>query len=290
MQFRRYGQERGNLTERLKPMEKANEFIFSRMNAMLSMLLTNEPGLLFSYVEALDCRVNALGVNACSHGAPHVVGALTCHYPHLAGQQQLTMRCLDVFLAELALSLDAFTSNKEIEVTNPQFHRSAMRVDYANYQALRDLVGRDEALSLYRMYVDHYVRVHDGPLMAGRGCGTLHDLRLQRIRAAESGYCGRVRIISTVEDGRVIERCENCEKVDGLKDMQFEDAEVFNTVLCDSDFPVTRLFNDSFVLTRHKTIAGGHAYCDNVIHDIRVATTVEHPDDDFIARLGTLVE
>lgn len=75
--------------------------------------------------------------------------------------------------------------------------------------------------------------------------------------------------------------------MEALASMDFEDPEVRETILCYSDFPFIQTLNNTFVLTRHKTIAGGHEYCDNVIHDIRIAKTVEHPDDDFIASIHT---
>jgi hypothetical protein len=290
MRFKRYGTPRENLTERLEPMEKADEFIFARLNSKFDFLVSDRPELLLPFEERLVRRIEELGVSNRSDQDPLLVAALTRHHPQLPDRQELVRSCLDVFLDALGLSIEQLRSNEEIEVTESQFQRSAMRVDYAYYLALRDLVGREEAKALCQDAITQFVNVHDGPFYRARQFGTLASMRQHRIRVASSGYCGRVRIISTIEDGKFIERCENCEKVEGLAGMEFEDPEVLNAILCAADFPVTRLVNDFFVMTRRKTIAGGHPYCDNVFHDIRIARTVEHPDDDFIAQIHTMVE
>lgn len=290
MQFRKYGKPSVNLTERLKPMEKADEFVFARLDAQLAVLLRTRPELLAPFNERLEHRIREVGAPGHSQNGADIVAILTRPYLQLADRQALVQRCLDVFLDALRLSIEQFRVNDEVEVSESQFQLSALRIEYAFYLALRDLVGREDALDLSRAYTDHCVAVYDGPFYASRGFATLAAMRQHRIRIADAGYCGRVRIISTIEDGKFIERCENCEKVEGLAGMEFEDPEVFNTILCHADFPVTRLLNDSFVITRHKTIAGGYPYCDNVFHDIRIARTVEHPDDSFIADIHTMVQ
>jgi len=293
MQFKMYGKALDELTsERLRPMEKAREFIFARLNGYFEYLLGSRPELLIPLEEGLTKRVQGLGVPNQSCAESALVAALSQHHTHLAPRQDLTQVCLDAFLDALDLSIDQLRSNEEVEVTQAQFQASAMRVDLQFYLALRELVGRDEAVRLNRDAIAQYVKLHDGPAFRDSGYGTLHDLRFVRARSAEVGYCGRIRIVSTVENGMLIERCENCEKVAGLAEagIEFEDPEVFDTLLCSSDFAVTRLFNDAFVMTRHKTIAGGHPYCDNVFHDLRIVNTVEHPDDDFIARIHTMCE
>jgi hypothetical protein len=290
MHFEQYGAPRENLTERLKPVEKADEFIFVRLDAVLSMLRRKRPELLLPFVDRLTEHVTPSSASKQAFGDAELLAALTYSHPQLVERQELASRCLDVFLNALDLSGQDLRANAEVEVPMSSFQASGNRLDYAYYLALRDLVGRNKALGMFRDYVEHCINVHERPLVAGRGFATLAAMRRHRIWVAESGYCGRVRIVSSLENGMFIERCENCEKVEGLTGMEFENPDVFQTILCDSDFLVTRLLNPSFVLTRHKTIAGGHTYCDNAFHDIRIARTVEHPDDGFIARIHTMLD
>lgn len=290
MRFKRYGNPQENLTATLRPIEKADEFVFARLDAMLDMLRVSHPEQLLPFVDSHSHHIRELGAPEETRSGAEIVSALTQHYPQLATRQDHVHICLDVFLAELQISMKTFQSNEAIEVADSRFQLSAMRGDHALYLALRDLFGRDEALRLYKRYTDSYIDTHDKPLLAGRGFASLSALRSQRIRVAELSDRGRVRTISTVENGMLIERCENCEKVAGLTNVTFEDPEVFSTILCYSDFPVTRLLNDQFVLTRRKTIARGDSYCDNVYHDIRVASTVEHPDEGFIMTIDKRIE
>ena len=75
------------------------------------------------------------------------------------------------------------------------------------------VIGKPEALSLFQAYRDQYSIENADNIPS---LESLEELRETLIHLAKSDWMGRVRTISTVEDGRLIHRCDNCEKVDHL--------------------------------------------------------------------------
>ena len=100
MRFKRYGEPREDLTERLRPLQKANEFIFERLNAHFDFLLATRPELVVPFGVELESCVDSLGVQPRCKEDASTVAMLSQHHVHLAPRQELTRRCLDVFCLE----------------------------------------------------------------------------------------------------------------------------------------------------------------------------------------------
>jgi hypothetical protein len=94
---------------------------------------------------------------------------------------------------------------------------------------------------------------------------------------------GWLRLVSDVEDGKVLIRKDTCLWADAME--EFPDEELKFLVCCYGDYFSIKMRNSNFELTMEHSIAGGHPYCDCVIHDTRINDKLEHPSDDFFASL-----
>jgi len=278
MELKQYGRKRDTLFHTLHPQQDCRKFVLLRMNDLLGFMQETAPELFPDFIENLTRRMRALVNLAHFEDAGLEIAVLLTRFPYLQEHGGLSRLMLNFYIQIVGITERQFWQDEPTMVNYRIFSQSVFRFEYASIRAIIDTLGRTDGIEFFKAYRDQFNINHDEDIPRIRN---LEDLRAGMIRMAESGALGRVRVISDVEDGRFIHRCENCEKVEMVADLGIDDLELLETVLCYGDYQVAILYNVNFVLTRTQTLAGGAPHCDAVYHDRRLAGTVEHPDAAF---------
>jgi hypothetical protein len=288
MKFRKYGQPNSNITETIRPLDKSHEFVFRRLDSLLDHILVQDPSIYHQYVQRLYARFRALvGENGFETKIADVEKIITS-YPTIKAEPELMRLHLCLFIRTLGITELMFWDNNETQIELSNFIESAVIPEYNWLLVLCDLLGKDEAIPIYKEATNRYCVKYDTDTISKYD--TLEEMRDAFTKFWESGRLGRVRIASDVEDGKWIVRCENCEKISALRELETYDRELLDVAECHSDFQVTRLFNENFVLTRARTIGAGDTYCDFVYHDIRIDKELKHPSPEYLDSLDSLIE
>ena len=82
-----------------------------------------------------------------------------------------------------------------------------------------------------------------------------------------------------VEAGRYYLRVDRCLYGEVVQDL--EDLELAEMHECYGDFITPSMRNENFVLTRTRTIMGGHPFCDFCYHDKQIVKEIKHPKEEF---------
>lgn len=278
MELQKVGKLNQNITHEIVPLELADLFIFGRLDCLLGYILINTREIYREYVEKLKQKLQTIIAEEHFVNRDQDILTITKKYDNLLDQQELVKLHMSFFIEILQITEEQFWRSDSIQVPNYNFQRSAILLEYNQMLALAEIIGREEAIDLYKKHADRYVIIHDTPLF--KKIEDLETMRRRTIEFLERGIYGRIRIVSDIEDGRYIVRCENCEKINTVPDL--EDREFLYTISCHSDFQVIKLYNENFVLTRRCTLAEGAPYCDNVYHDKRIDKTLAHPSKEVI--------
>jgi hypothetical protein len=278
MEFQKYGKPNQNITHEIIPMELADLFIFGRLDCLLGYILINKREIHQEYVEKLKQKLQTLIAEEHFENRDQDILTITSKYDNLLDQQELVKLHMSFFIEILQITEEQFWRSASTQIPNYNFHRSAILLEYNQMLALAEIIGREDAIDLYKKHVDRYIIIHDTPII--ENIEDLETMRRRTIKFLERGIYGRVRIVSDVEDGRYIVRRENCEKIETVPDL--EDREFVYAISCHGDFQVTKLYNENFVLTRRCTLAEGAPYCDMVYHDKSIDKTLAHPSKEFI--------
>ena len=288
MKFRRYGRPADQIVETIRPIEKAHEFVFRSLDSLLDHILVQDSAIYYRFVERLYARFRALvGENGFETKISDVQKLIDA-YPTIRDEPELLRLHLCLFIRTLGISELMFWDNNETRVEISNFIESAVIPEYNWLLVLCDLLGKEQAIPLYKGATNRYCVKYDTPTISK--FENLEEMREAFTKFWKSGRLGRVRIASDVEDGKWIVRCENCEKIAALRELDTYDRELLDVAECHSDFQVTRLFNENFVLTRTRTIGAGDPYCDFVYHDLRYDKELKHPSSEFMDNLESMIE
>ena len=278
MELKQYGKQRNTLTHTLHPQQDCRKFVLLRLDYLMGFMQQATPEIYPDFIENLTWRLRALVNLAHFDNAGLEIAVLLTRFPYLQEHAGLSRLILNFYIQIVGITEQQFWRDEPLIVNYRIFSHSVFRFEYASIQAIIDAMGRADGIEFFRAYRDQFNISHDEDIPRIKN---LADLRAGMIRMADSGVKGRIRVISDLEDGKFIQRCENCEKVEMVADLGIDDLELLETVLCYGDYQVTILYNVNFVLTRTQTIAGGAPYCDAVYHDRRLTGEIAHPDETF---------
>lgn len=288
MKFTRIGKLKQDITIPVKLLEKAEEFIFRRLDSLLDTIHEYDAAIFEAFIKQLPTKLKKLVKTKQVEGKTTKVSSLVKEFEHLQGRLALVALHLDLFLQTLDLTESQFMMPERREIPLHRFNRSAFLPEFTWITLLVELIGKDKAITLYQHYTNRYIIKYDtGNLPT---YATLEEMRENWVKFIESGKLGRIRVVSNVEDGRFIFRCDNCEKLEGIGDLDGYDRDILNTIICYGDFQVTQLYNEFFRLTRTQTIAAGHPYCDFVFHDTRLDKDMLHPPKEFFDGIWPLTD
>lgn len=278
MELKQYGRKRTMQNHTLHPQQDCRKFVLLRLDCLMGFMQQSAPELYPDFIENLTRRLRGMVNLAHFENAGLEIAVLLTRFPYLQEHGGLARLVLNFYIQIVGITERHFWQDTPMIVDHRIFSQSVFRFEYASIQAIIDTMGRAEAIGFFQEYRDQFNINHDEDIPR---IEKLEDLRAGMIRVADSGVKGRIRVISDIEDGRFVHRCENCEKVEMIADLGIDDLELLETVLCYGDYQVTILYNVNFVLTRNQTIAGGAPHCDAVYHDRRLTEAIEHPDAAF---------
>ncbi|MHA1907809.1 MAG: L-2-amino-thiazoline-4-carboxylic acid hydrolase [Candidatus Thorarchaeota archaeon] len=279
MQFTKHGEPNDNVIEKIRPLEKAEEFILRRLNCILEHLLVHYPQDYYPYIDRLNERWEGF-IGKKKRVMPLLSEKVIEKYKNIRLHERLIGLQVLFFIKKLGIKIDDFYKNEPIEIPLSNFTKSAVVPEYYWVETLAKILGKEVALQVFRGGIERYIVKYDTPTISR--FESLEEMREAFLKFTDSGRLGRIRISSDIEDGVWIFRCDNCEKVDALGDTSKLDQDILYGAHCYGDFQVTRLFNENFVMTRTQTIAKGDPYCDWVYHDLRYDKKLEHPSKEFM--------
>jgi hypothetical protein len=168
--------------------------------------------------------------------------------------------------------------NEKVRVSMKDYVRSYLPITFSVVAALAESMPREEALELYREFVDFRTdkvfqwKVND--------LSKIHEQNTSKEAGPQKSF-GAI-----LEDGRVVSRVDRCMWKEILE--PYGDPELAYHASCYLDFHVAELMNPNFMLTRTKTVMQGDKYCDFCWHDKHIDKTLEHPSEEFWDGLGEI--
>ncbi|MHA1637603.1 MAG: L-2-amino-thiazoline-4-carboxylic acid hydrolase, partial [Candidatus Thorarchaeota archaeon] len=156
--------------------------------------------------------------------------------------------------------------------------KSCVPTNYWTITALTDVMERNEALALYKEYVDYRTDI----LMKSR-LARIETLEEYYASASVGGAGPHDVTYAILEGGIGVARFDRCMWHEIQK--EFGDGEIAYTNSCFYDFYAITVCNENFELTRTKTLMQGDKYCDFCWHDKRIDKTMEHPSEEFFESL-----
>jgi len=278
MEFKRYGQPKKNISQTLYPQKYFQEHVLKRLDFLLGFLLNIDPELHAAFIEKLAVEINRAAKLAHFSNRELEITFLLTHFPNLQPTPSLIKQHMNLYIQFLGITESQFWSNPVFAVPISVWGNVAFRFQVHQILALVSILGKPDALALYQACLDQFSIENADRLPVYK---TLDDLRKAFIHEAESSLAGRVRTISTIENGRFVHRCDNCEKIENLDWHDIRDSDILETLLCYQDYQETILYNVNFTLTRQRSFVRGNRYCDEVIHDARLTEKIVHPDETF---------
>lgn len=284
MKFRVNGVHDPNALEILRevhPLEFAKRSPLNRLNFLLRLIQKYIPESFDPYVTNLQQRYESLINSNLVEERAIDTTSLVAEYDILKAYPTLVSSNLNYFLHELQPPPSTDWSNERVEVSQRNQLRAFLCPKYQNILVLTETIDRKDAIELYKMYHDEFMRYVK--TQQGRQFETLEDMAKQWNQEEAKQNPGLIRIISDVEDGKLFLRKDTCVWNDAIADL--DDVELKYYICCYGDFESARLLNKHFVMTMEHTIVEGHPYCDCVFHDTRINSDLSHPSDEFFASI-----
>lgn len=269
------------LKRKEQPIGFAKRSPLRRLNFLLGLIKKHHPEDLANYVSNLQRRYEGLVESNLVEERDIDISTLIAEFDLLMDFPGLALSNLNYFLQTLQPPESADWTNDTIEVPQRSQLRALLCPKYQNLLVLTETIDRGEAIELYKIYHDEFVRsvssTHEDRYE------TLEELSARWTNEDTIGNHGLIRVISDVKDGKIFLRKDTCLWDDALEDL--EDQKLKYYVCCYGDFDAIKRDNKHFVLTMKHTIIEGHPYCDCVIHDTRIDSDLSHPSDEFFARI-----
>jgi hypothetical protein len=284
MKFRSIGIHDPNALElprKVQPMELARHSPLKRLNLLLGLINKHRPDILSEFAANLQQRYEDLANHNSVEGRSIDVSSLIVEFEHLKAFPNLASSNLNYYLQALQPPESTDWKNDTVEVPQRNQLRAVLCPKYQNVRVLTETIDRGEAIELYKMYHDEFMR--EGRSSSEDKYETLDDFAARWKQENDEQNRGLIRVISEVKDGKLYLRKDTCLWSDAIEDL--EDQELKYYVCCYGDFESPRLANKHFVLTMERTIIEGHPFCDSVFHDTRISKDLSHPSDEFFASM-----
>lgn len=278
MEFKVYGRAKEKITHTLHPQKFLREHILKRLNFLFAFLNDTNDEFFDTFLENYTRHLKSEIQLAHFSDRELEITFMLTHFPYLQPFPGLIKQHMNLFIQLLGITESQFWNNAVMVTTIEAWGNAIFRFEVHQVKALIDTVGKQEALAVFREYRDQYTieTADDIPAF-----NTLEELRQSLIHLAESDWMGRVRTIGTVEDGRFVHRCDNCEKVEHLDWADVKDPDILEALFCYKQFQVTILYNVNFTLTRERNLVRGDTFCDETYHDNRLVKEIVHPGETF---------
>lgn len=289
MKFQKYGKKIPEALEiviEIQPLDFAMKSSFKRLNYLLGMVKKKKQSIFLEYIRNLGLKYESLvKEDFVSNREDHNINEFLTKFEILKDHPKLVKNYLNYFLQILhILDKDNWLKEK-VKVINRNHIRSFLLPKYYNLLTLTETINRDEAISLYKLYVTQYIKDNAAPNR--KIFDKLKDFKKYFEKDKEEITIGWYGFLSDVNDGKFCFRKDNCLWADILTDLP--DVMLKYLVCCYGDFQaaVTRS-NDNFILTMKHTIIEGDPYCDCIIHDTNIDWDLTHPPKEFWDNLNSI--
>lgn len=282
MKFEQYGKEIKNLKIQYNPFEFAESNLFKKIDNIFGYIRKNRSDIYSEFINKLSSNKKNLPKKEFFNNKSIEIIDRINQSEFLSENQELVLRFLNAFIETQGITDEDYRQKKEIEIPARNFVHSANDLSYLILSTLVDIIGKDEAVKLYKETVDNYVHVFDTNQIDI--FTDLDDMRQKFIRWTENSPYGRVRLLSTVEKGQWIKICKNCEKVQNLDNLEKLDGDLMYAISCYCHEPLAKMWNKNFVLTLEQSIAKGDSFCSYMYHDKTIVDKIEHPPREFFEK------
>lgn len=283
MKFEEYGKEVENLEIKTNPYEFVESNLFKKLDNIYGYIKKKRPDIYDELIRNIILKLKEIPKkNYFTSKSEKIVERIT-QCEKLLENQDLVLKHLNIFVDTLGFTDKEYWQKKEFKIPARNFVHAANNLSYLYLSTLVDIIGKEEAIKLYKETVDNYVKVFDTNQV--NIFTDLEDMRQKFIRWTENSPYGRVRLISTVENGQWMKICKNCEKVQNLDKLEELDGDLMYAISCYCHEPLAKMWNENFVLTLNETIAKGDPFCSYVYHDKTIVDKVEHPPREFFEKI-----
>ncbi|MCE7744795.1 MAG: L-2-amino-thiazoline-4-carboxylic acid hydrolase [Candidatus Heimdallarchaeota archaeon] len=283
MEFEQYGKEVENLEINYNPFSFAESNLFKQLTNIYGFIKENKPEIYEELIEKVTAKIENIPKKDYFSDKSEKVIERIVQSNLLLENQELVLSHLNIFIDTQGITDVEYWQNKDIKIPARNFMQSANDLYYTYLNSLVEIIGKENTIELYKKMIRNYVEKFDKNQK--NIAKDLEDMRLTAIRWAENNPYGRVRLISTIENGRFIQICKNCEKVQTLDNFDELDKDLLYVECCYCHIPLAEMWNENLVLTLEETIAKGDSFCAYVFHDKSIVDKIEHPPREFFEKV-----
>ena len=292
MKFTKYGTYQPKAidfpSEEVQPLEFVQLSHFPRLDYLIGVVDEMKPELTTKYIEALKGGYASLIKKNYTDKYLPLLKEIFSKYKYLKENHELALNILNYYLQLIGVTNKIDWTKERIKITDRNFLQSFLRPRYHNVSFLASVVGKEEAIKLYKYYRTTYAiettKEYNNKM---KDVEHFYEENFKGVR--EEKYPGTVVVLGTPENGKMYYRKDTCFWARSIEDLPDKDFRYL--AACYSDFEGTKThWNQDFILTMDHTIAKGDPYCSCVIHDTRVDWNIQHPDEDFWDNISPLGE
>lgn len=283
MRYLQFGIQDDNALERLQEIPNFERVVTSplkRLNSLLGKINQHKSEALLKYAENLESRLEILTTKNIVAEKQLDLQKYLNELTNLRQYPKLAELAVNYILEALNLPEDKDWFSETLEVTQGVYLRAFLSARYYNILTLTETIDRSEAIVIYKLHFEK----------TNREWVAENEERFQNLEEffedtankdpTDSGWLG---LVGEVDNGKVLVRKDTCLWADAMA--EFPDYELKFLVCCYGDYTSIKVSNRHFELTMEHSIAGGHGFCDCVIHDTRINDDLNHPSDEFFANL-----
>ena len=262
--------------------------ILLELNSFLEYLVNFHPDYFLPYVRVLGKEFSR--IIAEKQDLPEAVQSLLKNFrlQRRDGKELIVdffriLRNKLIQVSKISLNLQKYyvsRRTKKMQITILDRVSGRIIPKYIMAVVLKEIMPREEALQFYKGYLEYLY-------IDGEKREPIMEMIEQMLELYESEYKETFNFTALkIDQGKVGIKIEKCMTHQALKHLlNGFDKEFGYLVACYPDFLTINRMNESFVLTREKSLMMGNSYCDFCWHDKRLVEKVEHPEKEFWEQL-----
>jgi len=271
------GKYRQDTLERLVEIDPLKELQnrLEKMNYFLGFVKEHNPDVFSEYANNLVAKYQDLLEGERKKANPPDLDELVSENPHLKENLELARLVVNYIIQ--ILQLPSETKLEKSKVVNRNYFRSWSHYNYTNLVVLTEIIGREDAIDLYKIFItQHTIEKRDPKRKIVDSVKTIFE---RAIKPKEEPSDWEI-IHTMIGNGKYVFRNDTCVFVNAIGD-SLPDTELKYYICCYGDYEKFKNYHDSIVLTMEHTIAQGDPYCSRVLHDTRVDWDLRHPPKSF---------
>jgi hypothetical protein len=275
----KYGKNNFNLKREINPIDFVENVVLKRLDHLFHFVKNHNSEFFEDYVMKLQLKFKSLAKKNILKVSQINIQTIT-KFENLKNYPNLIKNIINFCLDLLELQHIAEWINKEIELYEKNILKARLFPKYYSLLVLTEVTGKEKAFKLFKESISHYFEINP----FAHSVENLEILRENYIQMVQQE--GVVRILSEVENGKLIIRKETCPAAELLK--EFNNPELSYVVECYEDLKISTRFNKHFKSTLNYTLIEGFPYCDMIVHDTSINSNLDHPPKGFFDNLYPL--